>query len=204
VGAKNMTVDRTAKTTIMGIDPGSQKTGWGLITLCVRSRKIMHVDNGVIMLDKKEPLVDRLVDLSATLSTLVKKYKPDEAAVEDVFVAKSAKSALVLGQARGAVLASVGMCGVRLSSYSSTRVKSVVTGQGKADKDQVALWVCQHLGLPEVPFEDAADALAVAITHALSLLSPTPEQVSSTTTPRKKKGNSRRSLAALARQQGKL
>ena len=189
---------------IMGIDPGSQKTGWGLVSLCTRTRKITHVDNGVIMLDKNEPLVERLVDLSATLSRLVKVYQPHEAAVEDVFLAKSAKSALILGQARGAVLASVGLCGVPLTSYSSTRVKAMVTGQGKADKDQVALWICQHLGLAEVPFEDAADAWAVSRTHARSLLSPTPEQVSSTTTPRKKKGNSRRSLAALARQQGKL
>ncbi len=201
---QKMTVHEHTEKIIMGIDPGSQKTGWGLISLCPRRRTITHVDNGVIMLDKDEPLVERLVDLSATLSRLVKKYRPHEAAVEDVFLAKSAKSALILGQARGAVLASVGLCGVPLTSYSSTRVKSVVTGQGKAQKDQVALWVCQHLGLPEVPFEDAADALAVSIAHALSLLSPTPEQVSSTTSPRKKKGNSRRSLAALARQQGKL
>ena len=189
---------------LMGIDPGSQKTGWGVVALCPETREITHVDNGVIMLDKGEPLVERLVDLSAELSRLVKKYQPHEAAVEDVFLAKSAKSALVLGQARGAVLASVGLCGVPLTSYSSTRVKSVVAGQGKADKAQVALWVCQHLKLPEVPFEDAADALAVGIAHAMNLLSPGLPAEGATSSPRKKTGNPRRSLAALAKRQGKL
>lgn len=201
---KSLSAPEKSSTVIMGIDPGSQKTGWGVVRLCFQERKVTHIDNGVIMLDADRPLVERLVDLSVELSRLVKKYRPNEAAVEDVFLAKSAKSALVLGQARGAVLSSIGLCGVYLVSYPSTRVKSLVTGQGKADKSQVALWVCQHLSLPETPFEDASDALAVGLAHATTLLRPEPAHPSVSQKVRKTGRNSRRSFEALAKRQGKL
>jgi crossover junction endodeoxyribonuclease RuvC len=189
---------------LLGVDPGSQKTGWGVIEICYGTGQFSHVDNGVLMLDRNEPLVERLVDLSVALHRLVKDYKPDRAAVEDVFLAKSAKSALVLGQARGVVLASIGLVGVPINSYSSTRVKSLVTGQGRAGKDQVAHWVCQHLSLPEKPFEDAADALAVAICLGMELFSPVAIQEQNKLGPVKARRSSRRSIEALARAQGKL
>ncbi len=189
---------------VLGVDPGSQKTGWGVIEIVRRTGQFSHIDNGVIMLDKKEALVDRLVDLSAELHRLVKLYRPAQAAVEDVFLAKSAKSALVLGQARGAVMASIGLVGVPISSYSSTRVKSLVTGQGRAGKEQVAHWVCHHLSLPELPFEDAADALAVALCHGIEVISPKSLLVEKRLGPVKAKRSARRSIEALARKQGKL
>ena len=199
-----MTADKSKIVRLFGVDPGSQKTGWGVIEINRTSGVMTHVDNGVIMLDKNEPLVERLVDLSAALQRLVRTYQPNQAAVEDVFMAKSAKSALVLGQARGAVMASIGLVGVPISSYSSTRVKSLVTGQGKAGKEQVGHWVCQHLSLPELPFEDAADALAVALCHGIELLSPQSFLQQKKIGPVKAKRNARRSIEALARKQGKL
>jgi crossover junction endodeoxyribonuclease RuvC len=179
---------------ILGVDPGSHKAGWGVID--VDGAKITHVDNGVIFLDDSRDLSVRLVDLCHRLKDRITTFRPELAVVEDVFVNKGARSALILGQARGAVLATLGLAGVPVRSIPTSVVKLRVAGRGRAEKMQVAEMVSAILGLKEVPFEDAADALAVALSYTDT---PTPAVA-----PVRKRGSARDGLAALARAQGKL
>jgi len=151
---------------VLGIDPGSRKTGWGVVDVEAGARAVRHVDNGVLRLREDDELAARLVELSQRLRAIVVEFRPDVAAVEDVFVQKGARSALVLGQARGAALATLGLSGVAVQSHSTSQVKQRVTGKGRASKEQVSQMVRALLGLPDPPFEDAADALAVALCHA--------------------------------------
>lgn len=188
---------------ILGVDPGSRKTGWGVVD--VSGSRVVHIDNGVLMLDDDRDLTIRLVDLAHRLNDVVTTYAPDRAAVEDVFVQKGARSALILGQARGAVLTTLGLRGLKVTPYSTSMVKQRVTGGGRADKEQVAAMVTALLGLPEHPFEDAADALAIALCAAFD----SPLQVRAgaglTTLPttKKPKTRGRDALLALAVAQGK-
>lgn len=185
---------------ILGVDPGSRKTGWGVLD--VSGSRVVHVDNGVLMLDDDRDLTIRLVDLAHRLNDVVTTYAPDRAAVEDVFVQKGARSALILGQARGAVLTTLGLRGLKVTPYSTSMVKQRVTGGGRADKLQVAAMVTALLGLPEHPFEDAADALAIALCAAFD--SPLQAGAGPTTpTTKKPKTRGRDALLALAVAQGK-
>lgn len=183
---------------LLGVDPGSHKTGWGVLD--VEHGRLVHVDNGVLFLDDDKDLAIRLVDLCHRLNDVVLRYRPDAAAVEDVFVQKGARSALILGQARGAALATLGLAGLRVTSIPTSLVKLRVVGRGRADKGQVAEMVRALLGLPEVPFEDAADALAVAISVAGGAQSPFASAPQKT----RKRGAGRDGLLALAKAQGKL
>lgn len=188
---------------IIGVDPGSRKAGWGIIDVDLSSRKFKHVDNGVIFLDTGAELAERLVELSEGFHRVIEKYRPSVAAVEDVFVQKSARSALVLGQARGACLATLGLCHVQVRSHTPSQVKLRVTSRGRATKEQVAHMVCLTLGLAEHPFEDAADALAVALCHGVEMTSV----MAPTNLPSRKKQSvkgRRAGLEALARAQGKI
>lgn len=182
---------------LLGVDPGSHKTGWGVLD--IEQGRLVHVDNGVLFLDDDADLSIRLVDLCHRLNDVILRYRPEAAAVEDVFVQRGARSALILGQARGAVLATLGLAGLRVTSVSTSLVKLRVAGRGRADKGQVAEMVRALLGLPEVPFEDAADALAVAISVAGGVQSPVPSASSS----KRRRGGGRDGLLALARAQGK-
>ena len=192
---------------ILGIDPGSMKTGWGVVDVTATGRKVAHVDNGVLFLDDDAALPKRLLELSRRLVEVASAHAPDVAVVEDVFVAKGARSALVLGQARGAALAALGMAGLEVLGYPTARVKARVAGRGAATKEQVQEMVRVALALPEVPFEDAADALAVALCHAYELEAPA--AVRAATAARRPSSSSsssktRKGLLALARAQGKL
>src|SRR5687768_14407252 len=129
---------------LLGVDPGSHKTGWGIVD--IHERRIVHVDNGVLMLDDSRELAVRLVDLCHRLGDVITRYRPDVAAVEDVFVQKGARSALILGQARGAALATLGLAGLKVTSIPTSQVKLRVTGQGRAGKAQVAEMVRALLG----------------------------------------------------------
>ena len=186
----------------IGVDPGSHKTGWGVVD--VADGRVVHVDNGVLFLDDDKVLAIRLVDLCHRLKDVVVRYRPDAAAVEDVFVQRGARSALILGQARGAALATLGLAGLSVTSVSTSLVKLRVAGRGRADKGQVAEMVRVLLGLKEVPFEDAADALAVALSVAFP---DNPALVSTTSTGpasgKAGKSRGRGALAQLARAQGK-
>ena len=148
---------------IIGIDPGSQKTGVGIID--VQGNHMRHVHHTVIRPPKGE-LDKRLYALFAGLKSLVTEFQPDTAAIEDIFVAKNSSSALKLGQARGALLTALGDSDLNVTPYSPTSVKQAVVGFGRAEKEQVKHMVRMLLHPPEPLPEDAADALAVAICHA--------------------------------------
>ncbi len=152
--------------TIIGIDPGSTVTGWGIIS--ETSGILGLVDCGAI----KNPKADfnsRLSYIFHALSEICKSYQPQEAAIEQIFVAKNALSALKLGQARGIALACCMQYNIPVFDYEPTKVKQAVVGNGRADKTQVAFMVKTLLNQKELPkILDTTDALAIAICHANS------------------------------------
>lgn len=147
---------------ILGIDPGSRATGFGVVDTDGQRSRAVHY--GVIRVSGDLPLVRRLDLLHAGLAEVIEEYSPDEAAIEEVFMAKNPRSALVLGQARGVLLLAAGRhCEVY--EYAARAVKKAVAGYGQADKQQVGHMVKMLLGLDKVPAQDAADALAIALCH---------------------------------------
>jgi len=151
---------------ILGIDPGSRATGWGLIEK--QGNRLLHIDNGVITTRADEPLGDRLGTIYRHLSGVITGYAPTAVAVEEIFMAKNARSALKLGHARGVALLAGFNHDLPIAEYSALQVKSAVVGYGRADKKQIQEMVRILLKLPEIAQEDASDALAVAICHAHS------------------------------------
>lgn len=150
---------------ILGIDPGSRATGYGVVDTDGQRSRAVHF--GVIRVSADQPLARRLAALHTGIVAVIEEYAPDEAAVEDIFVAKNVRSALVLGHARGVLLLAAGrQCEVH--EYTARTVKKAVAGYGQADKQQVGHMVKTLLGLAKVPAQDAADALAVALCHAHS------------------------------------
>jgi len=151
---------------ILGIDPGSRTTGYGLIEQ--QGNHLLHLENGAIITRSGSPLADRLALIYAQLEELIQKFQPDAVAVEQVFMAKNPASALKLGHARGVALLAGVRAGLPVAEYSALQVKSAVVGYGQAAKAQVQQMTRTLLCLPEIAQEDAADALAVAICHAHS------------------------------------
>jgi len=149
-------------TRVLGIDPGSRKLGWGVVER--EGTRVRHVAHGVISVSSDE-LADRLVDIDAALREVIATHAPDIASVETMFFAKNAQSAAKLGHARGVVLLRLRAAGLPVHEYAPARVKRAVTGSGRADKRQVAMVISRILALDVVPPSDAADALAVALTH---------------------------------------
>lgn len=154
---------RRFMTIILGIDPGSQRTGFGLIS--AEGGRHHYVTSGVIRLPKG-PLPERLNIIFRSLNTIIDEYRPSEAAVEEVFMAKSAGSALKLGQARGAAVVACVGADLAVAEYTARQIKKAVVGTGAASKEQIQHMVKVLLKLPASPQEDAADALAAAICHA--------------------------------------
>ncbi len=150
-------------TVILGIDPGSRRAGFGVVTLV--GGRLEYLASGLIRAGKSA-LAERLGEIHAGTAELVARYRPAAAAVEDVFVARDPRAALRLGQARGAALAAIAAAGIPVVEYSPRTVKQAVVGSGAATKEQVQRMVMQLLRLPVAPPPDAADALAVAICHA--------------------------------------
>lgn len=150
-------------TTLMGIDPGSRHTGYGVIEQVGNRQRLLTC--GIISTTHKD-MAPRLGEIHAGLAAVLAEYRPEEVGVEQVFVARNADSALKLGHARGAAITAVVNAGLPVFEYSARQVKQAVVGRGGAGKDQVAQMVAWLLSLDEVPREDAADALAVAICHA--------------------------------------
>ncbi len=148
---------------ILGIDPGSRKTGFGIINYA--GGKSEYITSGVIRLPEAE-LPERLGIIYDGVTELVNLHCPQELAVEQVFMAKSAGSALKLGQARGAAIVACVAQGMQVAEYSARQIKQSVVGTGAADKSQVQHMVKMLLQLPAEPAEDAADALAAALCHA--------------------------------------
>jgi crossover junction endodeoxyribonuclease RuvC len=154
---------------ILGLDPGLGCTGWGVIA--AQGNRLSHLANGQIRTDAKAPLPDRLVALHDALADLLLAHRPDSAAVEEVFVNDNPQSTLKLGQARGVVLLAAARNGIAVGEYAARLVKKAVVGTGGADKVQVHAMVQRLLPGAKIAGADAADALAVAITHAHHLAS---------------------------------
>jgi crossover junction endodeoxyribonuclease RuvC len=150
-------------TLILGIDPGSRKTGFGIVA-SERGRH-QYVASGVVRLPDV-PFADRLKILFDSLTEVIDLHRPVEVAIEEVFMAKSAGSALKLGQARGAAMVACVNRSLLVSEYTARQIKQAVVGTGAATKEQVQHMVVTLLKLQATPQEDAADALAAALCHA--------------------------------------
>lgn len=148
---------------ILGIDPGSRVTGYGLID--VDGMKYRHLAHGCIRCAIGE-LPERLLRIHSELAAVIAEHRPDEVAIESVFVRRNVASALVLGQARGAAILAVAGQGLSLAEYAPAKVKSAIVGNGRAEKAQVQHMVRALLELEKTPPADAADALAIAVCHA--------------------------------------
>ncbi len=150
---------------ILGIDPGSRVTGYGIVDGDWGSSRC--IEYGTLRLGDSRPMGARLADLYAGLRRVVSEHQVDEVAVERVFVARNADSALKLGHARGVVLLVIEQAGLPMFEYTPAQVKKSVTGSGRAVKGQMVSLVRAILGLDTDPPEDAADALAIAMTHQM-------------------------------------
>lgn len=149
---------------LLGIDPGSRKTGYGVINFT--ASKVSYIASGLIRIPDTLSLPERLKVIFDGVSELIELHIPQEFAIEQVFMAKNAGSALKLGQARGAAIVAAMDNDVPVYEYEARKVKQSVVGTGAADKTQVQHMVKTLLKLPKTPQEDAADALAIALCHA--------------------------------------
>ncbi|WP_075215246.1 crossover junction endodeoxyribonuclease RuvC [Mongoliimonas terrestris] len=151
-------------TRIIGIDPGLRRTGWGVIDTVGNS--LRFVASGTVTSDGDDELARRLVSLHDGLEAILETFQPDEAAVEQTFVNKDAGATLKLGQARGIALLVPARRGLAVAEYAPNAVKKAVVGAGHAEKQQIRLMVTVLMPKAEFKTDDAADALAIAITHA--------------------------------------
>lgn len=152
-------------TLALGIDPGTATTGYGLVRL-TRDGELVAVKYGVILTPKEDSAPARLEMIYDWLSDLIREYKPETAAVEKLFFSRNVTTALAVGQARGVVMLALQKAGIEAFEYTPKEIKNAVAGYGGADKRQVQEMVRALLQLDSIPKpDDAADALAVAITH---------------------------------------
>jgi len=148
---------------ILGLDPSLSSTGWGVVE--VENNRIKHVADGFIKTDTKADIADRLAVIHSTLKEIIEIYKPDEAAIEQVFMNDNPVSTIKLGMARGVVILAPALFNIPVTEYEPNKVKKAVVGVGKAAKEQVQTMVKVLLPGCKPKNEDAADALAIAITH---------------------------------------
>ncbi len=149
---------------ILGIDPGLACTGWGIVAKS--GSRLSHVANGQVRTDTNASLAERLVTLDTELTDVILAHRPDSGAVEEVFVNTNAQSTLKLGQARGVCLLALARAGMPVAEYATSLVKKALVGTGRAEKTQVQAMLKILLPGVKPAGADAADALAVAITHA--------------------------------------
>ncbi len=147
---------------ILGIDPGSRITGWGVIDM--QGNRARHVASGFLQL-RGETMSERLYDIFQGIAAVIRDTRPQEAVVERIFMHRNADSALKLGQARGAAICAVVENGLALHEYSPTQIKQATVGKGNAGKEQVQHMVRVLLNLVQTPQADCADALAAALCH---------------------------------------
>ena len=150
---------------ILGIDPGSQRTGIGIVDVDGKGR-LSHVFNDTLTVAGEASFPLRLKRIFQGLDALVTTYQPNECSIERIFMARNADSALKLGQARGAAICAVVVRGIPVHEYAATEVKQAVVGSGRGDKTQVQHMIGVLLGIKSLLRPDAADALAVAVAHA--------------------------------------
>lgn len=152
---------------ILGIDPGYAILGWGVLDL--KGNKFSVVDYGAVTTDAHEPMENRLLHIYTQLKSIIEKYRPDEAAVEELFFNNNAKTAIMVGQARGVVILACTENNVAISEYTPLQIKQALVGYGRADKTQIQAMVKAILNLKQVPKpDDTADAVAAAICHGHS------------------------------------
>ena len=159
-----MTAPNLPPIRILGIDPGLRSTGFGLIDKS--GSALSYVASGCVKTDSEGSLPQRIATILDGLGEIIATYRPQQAAVEIVFVNVNPQSTLLLGQARGAAIAALVTAKLPVAEYTALQVKQAVVGHGKAAKEQVQAMVARLLKLPGVPGADAADALACAIAHA--------------------------------------
>lgn len=153
---------------VLGIDPGLAITGYGLVE--GDGQDLAMVKYGVVRTPAKTPIADRLVQLHGELSELIAAFRPDAAAVEELFFSTNAQTAIMVGQARGVALLSLAEADISIAEYTPLQIKQAITGYGGAEKAQVQEMVRLLLGLGEIPRpDDAADGLAVSICHHHSI-----------------------------------
>jgi crossover junction endodeoxyribonuclease RuvC len=148
---------------VIGIDPGTRHLGWGVLERI--GTKITHIAHGVIDTDLDGTLAERLVEIDEALMAILETHAPTVSAVEGLFFHKDAQAAGKLGHARGVILLRLARIGLPIHEYAPAKVKRAVVGRGAADKKQVAMVVTAVLRLGTPPRADAADALAIALTH---------------------------------------
>ena len=149
---------------ILGVDPGLRITGFGVIDKV--GQRLSYVASGCVKTDDRQSLPERIRTLLDGLGDVIATHRPDQAAVEKVFVNVNPQSTLLLGQARGAAISALVAAGLPVAEYTALQVKQAVVGHGKAAKEQVQHMVIRLLSLSGAPSADAADALACAISHA--------------------------------------
>ena len=149
---------------ILGLDPSLSCTGWGIVRS--EGARLSHVANGQVPTDAKAPMAERLHHLHDAIASVIDRYGPDRAAVEEVFLNKNPQSTLKLAQARGAVLAACGRASLPVAEHAARLVKKAVVGTGSAEKSQVQAMLRVLLPGVAISGADAADALAVAIADA--------------------------------------
>ena len=150
---------------VLGIDCGTEYTGFGVVELA-SSGRLHYLTCGAIKLSTRDPLPTRLSCIYTRLEQLIHEHQPDQVAIEDVFYALNAKSALKLGQVRGVAMLAAAVAGLEVAEYAPLSIKSAVVGYGRAEKQQVQHMVTRLLELTEPPQpSDASDALAIAICH---------------------------------------
>lgn len=158
-----------SKYRILGVDPGSRQTGYGIVD--ITGNEIRHVTHGTLMIASTTgkatiPLEERLLKIYYGLTKVIETHRPTTLSIEKVFFAKNAVSALKLGQARGAAILTAKILGLNVVEYAPTEVKAAIVGHGRADKDQVARLLEMILGKQDFSTSDASDGLALAVCHA--------------------------------------
>lgn len=151
---------------VLGVDPGTSCTGFGLISSNHGSLK--HITHGVIRADSKYPFSDRLLAIYQGIKDVMEAHRPHCVAVEAIFHARNARSSLILGHARGIILLAAVQANIQVHEYSALQVKQALTGYGRAEKGQIRALVKSLLSINKNPPMDASDALALAICHAHS------------------------------------
>ena len=149
---------------ILGIDPGLRRTGWGMVEIA--GNRLGFLACGSVTTNDRDSLAARLLTIHDGLMRIVEEFRPDEAAVEATFVNKDAKATLKLGQARGIAMVVPARAGMRVAEYAPNLVKKSIVGVGHGDKNQVRMMIGVLLPKADPSSDDAADALAIAVTHA--------------------------------------
>lgn len=153
---------------LLGIDPGTAATGFGVVEVDSR-RRAKLIECGVIRTSPGADLADRLLEIHEEVAALIARFSPAVLSLESAFYGRNVRSALTLGQARGAIIVAAGRCGVEVAEYAPRAIKKAVVGTGSATKEQVAYMVRRHLRLRTDPApSDAADGVAAALCHAFT------------------------------------